>query len=118
MKALVRILIVLPLAVVIVLLAVANRAPVQVSLDPFSGTDPLVAFTVPLFVLVLAAVIIGVLYGGFVVWWAQGRHRRDERLLARELDRMKAETARKSAEATATQPGGRALALTTGTNVR
>ena len=49
MKTLVRVLIVLPLALVIIVLAVANRAPVQVSLDPFSGVAPLVAFSAPLF---------------------------------------------------------------------
>lgn len=76
MKTLIRILIVLPLALVITLLAVANRTPVQVSLDPFSGAAPLVSFSAPLFAIVLVSVVVGVLFGGFAVWWAQGRYRR------------------------------------------
>lgn len=94
MKTLVRVLIVLPLALVIVLLAVANRTPVQVSLDPFSGAAPLVSFSAPLFVIVLAAAVVGVVFGGLAVWWSQGRHRRAARLQARELDRARAEAAR------------------------
>lgn len=93
MKTLLRVLIIIPLALVIVLLAVANRSPVVVSLDPFSGADPLVAFSAPLFVIVLTAVAAGILYGGFVVWWAQGRYRKAARKQARELDRVKAEVA-------------------------
>lgn len=94
MKTLVRVLIVLPLALVITLLAVANRTPVQVSLDPFSGAAPLVAFSAPLFVIVLAAAAVGVLFGGLAVWWSQGRHRRAAREKAREIDRLRAEAAR------------------------
>lgn len=94
MKTLVRVLIVLPLALVVILLAVANRTPVQVSLDPFSGAAPLVAFSAPLFVVLLAAAAVGVLWGGFAVWWSQGRYRRAARERARDLDRIRAEAAR------------------------
>ncbi|MGV6871153.1 lipopolysaccharide assembly protein LapA domain-containing protein [Pseudochelatococcus sp. B33] len=93
MKTLVRVLIVLPLALVIILLAVANRTPVQVSLDPFSGAAPLVAFSAPLFVVLLVAAAVGVVWGGLAVWWSQGRYRRAARERARELDRVRAEAA-------------------------
>ncbi|MFC0217460.1 putative integral membrane protein [Pseudochelatococcus lubricantis] len=121
MKTLIRILIILPLTVVIVLLSVANRTPVQVSLDPFSGAAPLVAFSAPLFVIILTAVAVGVLLGGFAVWWSQGYYRRAARLRARELDRVKAEaTARQagSAQAAGGASSGGALALPTHANAR
>lgn len=129
MKTLVRVLIVLPLALVVILLAVANRTPVQVSLDPFSGTAPLVAFSAPLFVVVLIAIASGVLVGGVAVWWSQGRHRRKEREQARELERLRGEVVRLRQAATpiatpadAGRPpvgysNGNALALPTRVNV-
>lgn len=119
MKTLIRVLIILPLTVVIILLSVANRTPVLVSLDPFSGAAPLVAFTAPLFVIVLATAVVGVVLGGLAVWWSQGRYRRAARQRARELDRVKAEAARRQGGAASgpAVPGG-ALALTSSGNVR
>lgn len=55
-------LVLLPLGVVLVVLAVANRAPVRLSLDPFS-TPPAVAVDVPLFLVVFGAVMLGVVAG-------------------------------------------------------
>ena len=43
MKRFVKFLVLAPVAVVIVLLAVANRAPVELSFDPFSRTEPAVS---------------------------------------------------------------------------
>ena len=65
-------LILLPIAVIVVLIAVANRAPVQLSLDPFSQAAPEIAFSLPLFALVIAAVKVGVIIGGCGAWLAQG----------------------------------------------
>lgn len=124
MKTLVRVLIVLPLALVIIVLAVANRAPVQVSLDPFSGVAPLVAFSAPLFAIVLAAAALGVILGGVAVWWSQGRHRRVARLQAREIERIRAEAERRRraegapvSGAPVPSPAGGAIALPARTNV-
>ncbi len=124
MKTLVRVLIVLPLALVIIVLAVANRAPVQVSLDPFSGVAPLVAFSAPLFAIVLASAALGVILGGVAVWWSQGRHRRAVRLQARELDRVRAEAERRrraegalATGGSAASPAGGVVALPARTNV-
>ena len=54
-------LIVVPLAVVIIAFAVANRQSVTVSFDPFSSTSPAYAATLPLFVLIFILLILGVL---------------------------------------------------------
>lgn len=54
-----------PAAVIAAVVAVANRQAVTFSLDPFSQTDPAIALQVPLFLLLFAALIVGVLLGGF-----------------------------------------------------
>ena len=74
--------IVIPLAVIIVAFAVANRQPVTVSFDPFVTADPAYAATVPLFVLIFVLVILGVIVGGVAAWFRQSKWRR----LARRLE--------------------------------
>ena len=85
--------ILVPLAVVIIVFAVANRQSVTVSFDPFSTASPAYAVTLPLFVLIVMLVILGVLIGGAVAWIGQARWRRaarrldaDVRALHQELD--------------------------------
>ncbi|MDI4658279.1 lipopolysaccharide assembly protein LapA domain-containing protein [Xanthobacter autotrophicus] len=78
----------LPLSIVAVALAVANRKSVTLSLDPFSPDAPALSVTLPLFALVFAALILGVLAGGIVVWARQGRFRRAAREARRELKRV------------------------------
>src|ERR687893_227466 len=103
-------LILLPVAVLVVLLAVANRGPVTVSLDPFSSEAPEIAFTVPLFALIFLAVMLGVVIGGVAAWLAQSKHRRAERLYKREARRLRADTVR-----TRPASGGTELATMSGT---
>lgn len=93
MKTLIKALVIMPLALVIILLSVANRSPVVMSLDPFSGSAPLIAISSPLFVIILGAVALGVLLGGFVVWWSQGRYRRALRRQTHELERLQVDQA-------------------------
>jgi len=72
-------LVVLPLAIVFVIFAVANRHMVRVSLDPFNNADPALSFSMPLFILILLAAIAGVAAGGLATWFRQGRWRRAAR---------------------------------------
>ena len=109
MRALLKALLLLPVAIVVVLLAVANRGPVTLSLDPFSGEVPEVAFRVPLYALLFGAVILGTLIGGIASWLAQGRHRRSRREAKREVGRLKAETERLRQRAEANAASGPAL---------
>ena len=78
-------LIIMPLAIVIVVFAVANRQSVTVSFDPFALTSPAYAATLPLFVLIFVLVILGVLIGGAAVWIGQIRWRRTARKLDGEV---------------------------------
>jgi uncharacterized integral membrane protein len=77
--------ILVPLAVIIIAFAVANRQIVTVSLDPFSAEHPAASLTLPLFALVIVLLIIGVLIGGIAAWLRQSKWRRTARRLEREI---------------------------------
>ncbi|MGB3743172.1 MAG: lipopolysaccharide assembly protein LapA domain-containing protein [Xanthobacteraceae bacterium] len=77
--------ILVPLAIVIIAFAVANRQIVTVSLDPFSSEYPAASLTLPLFALVIVLLVVGVLIGGIAAWLRQARWRRTARRLEREI---------------------------------
>jgi len=88
--------IVVPLAIVIIAFALANRQAVTVSFDPFSAASPAYAASLPLFVLIFILVIVGVLIGGIAAWIRQASWRRtarrldaDVRALHQELEAMR-----------------------------
>ncbi|ACA16954.1 conserved hypothetical protein [Methylobacterium sp. 4-46] len=99
-------LLLLPVAVVVVLLAVANRQAVTLSFDPFSPETPAFSLTVPLYALVFAAVALGILIGGCGAWLGEGKVRRDRRAKGREVERLRqeAERLRRAAERPAALP--------------
>jgi len=95
----ISVLILVPLAIVLVAFAVANRGNIVVSFDPFDALHPAYAVPVPLFALILGLVIAGVIIGGVAAWLRQSKWRRTARLaqarareLAAELDRLKRAT--------------------------
>jgi uncharacterized integral membrane protein len=91
MRKLLRWLLLVPLAIVLVLLAVANRGPVTLSLDPFSREAPALAFTVPLFVALLLAVMVGVVIGGVAAGIGRMRWRYRAKRAEREAEKLSAE---------------------------
>lgn len=97
-------LVLLPIAIIVVLLAVANRAPVTLSFDPFSQDVPEFALTLPLFAVIFAAVMIGVVIGGTATWLAQGRSRQERRRYKREANTLRHETERLRAQGGANVP--------------
>lgn len=86
-------LVLVPLAIVILLFAGANRQPVTVSFDPFNAAQPAFALTVPLFVLIFILVLLGVLLGGTAAWMRQSRHRRAARVLEGDVAGLRREVA-------------------------
>src|SRR5438105_3421799 len=106
LRKIVAALILIPLALLIVLFAVANRAPVTMSLDPFGGAPPLLAVSLPLFLLLLLMLIAGVVIGGVAAWMRQSRWRRRARRSAAELkaSRAETETLRRQLETTTAAP--------------
>ena len=85
LRRIVTMLIVVPLAVVIIAFAVANRQSVTVSFDPFSATSPAYATALPLFALIFVLLILGVLVGGVAAWIGQTKWRRSARKLEADV---------------------------------
>jgi uncharacterized integral membrane protein len=56
----------IPVVAVAAVLAVANRGAVRFSLDPFSASHPALAVEMPLWLLLLLALIAGILLGWLV----------------------------------------------------
>ena len=86
-------LVVIPLGLIFIVFAVANRHWVTVSFDPFNSTDPTVAVTLPLFVVIIAVAILGVAAGGSATWFRQRHWRRAARQHEADARRARAEMA-------------------------
>lgn len=80
-----------PIAVIFITFAVANRQTVVVSLDPFDQAHPAFAVALPLFALILLLVIGGVVLGGTAAWIRQSKWRRAARLAEYEARELRAE---------------------------
>jgi uncharacterized integral membrane protein len=83
----------IPLAVIFVVFAVANRHLVTVSFDPFNSNDPALGVTLPLFVVIIAVAILGVVAGGSATWFGQRRWRRAARLHEADARELRAQLA-------------------------
>src|ERR1700759_1273048 len=79
MRKFITALVVITMGFMFVFFAVANRHLVSVSFDPFNSNDPSIAVRLPLFVVIIAAAIAGVLAGGCGTWFRQRRWRRAAR---------------------------------------
>lgn len=91
LKRIVSLVIFVPLGIVLIVLAVANRQMVTLALNPFRPEDSVLAISAPLFLLLFVAVLLGMLIGALVTWWGQGRHRKQARVEAREAIKWKNE---------------------------
>ena len=89
-----------PLCALLIVFALANRQLVVVNFNPLAPTDALATggAGVPLFLVIFAVLLVGVVLGGIATWFAQGPHRRDERHFKRETERLhrELEVARRS----------------------
>lgn len=79
-----------PLCLVLIIFALANRQLVVVNFNPLvpSGTLNSPGVGVPLFLVLFTVLLFGVVLGGVATWFAQGQHRRDERSYRREAERL------------------------------
>ena len=78
----------IPVGLLLVALAVANRHFVAVRLDPFHSADASLGFELPLFIIVFLALFVGILLGGFATWISQGKWRRLARQEARQIRKL------------------------------
>ena len=110
LRKIVAAVILIPLAIVIVAFAVANRQIVTVSLDPFSSEHPASSLALPLFALIIVLLIAGVMVGGVAAWLRQAKWRRVARRLEREAEELRGEVAalRRSSGGVASVPEARA----------
>ncbi|HML91415.1 LapA family protein [Methyloceanibacter sp.] len=76
-------LVVIPLGALLIALAVVNRQPAELVLDPFGGGQGYMV-EAPFFLFLLCAFALGLLIGGFASWLNQGKWRRTARDEARE----------------------------------
>lgn len=119
MKKVLYLLLGLPGALVLLTLAVANRHPVRLVLDPFHPDTPTFSLTLPFYVFLLGGLIAGVALGGIATWLNQGRWRHAANVRTREARRWQSEAERLTRERddglnrakTAGSDGGRHLAI-------
>jgi len=105
-------LIVIPLGLLFVVFAVANRHFVTVSFDPFNTRDPSISVTMPLFAVIIVVAILGVVAGGTATWFRQRHWRRAARQREAEATQAQAQLAELRAGAiTASRGDSRLLAL-------
>lgn len=97
-------LVLVPLGIVILMFAVANRQLVTVSFDPFNAVQPAASLTLPLFVLIFILVLLGVLIGGCAAWMRQARYRRTARVLEGEVAGLRREVALLNERLASVQP--------------
>ena len=79
----------IPLAVVLIALAVANRELVAFTLDPFNPGNPALTLRLPLFVLLFLALVVGLLVGSAATWLKQGRYRKLARRRGEEVRNLR-----------------------------
>ena len=91
----------IPLGLIFLVFAVANRHAVTVSFDPFNSADPSIAVTLPLFVVIIAVAIAGVVAGGTATWFRQRHWRRAARQHEADARRAREQLAELRAAATA-----------------
>ncbi|MGY3510514.1 lipopolysaccharide assembly protein LapA domain-containing protein [Bradyrhizobium lupini] len=107
-------LVVIPLGLVLMVFAVANRHFVTVSFDPFVSNDPSFSVTLPLFLLLIVVAALGVLAGGCAVWFGQRHWRRAARRHDAEVRAARGELADLRAQAAAARPESQRLLVPSG----
>ncbi|EGP09320.1 hypothetical protein CSIRO_1095 [Bradyrhizobiaceae bacterium SG-6C] len=108
-------LVILPLAILFVVFAVANRHIVTLSFDPFNSSDPALGVSLPLFVVIIAVAMFGVVAGGMATWFGQRHWRRAARQQEADARHARAELAElREQTRLAARPEGQVPALMPG----
>ena len=93
MRRILRWLIGLPIVILVIGFAIANRNSVTLSFDPFTSVNPSVYLIMPLWLLFFAGIFVGLIVGWIASWWAQGKHRKAARDARSELAKLQTELA-------------------------
>lgn len=117
-KRLVSLLILVPIGVVLIAIAVSNRQAVAIAVPPYLDGQPLYSVSIPLFFVLFAVLLLGMIVGSLVTWIRQGRYRKEARETRAKVDQLSreadAQKAKAEAQQAATAPQSAAL-LSTGT---
>jgi uncharacterized integral membrane protein len=81
----------LPIVVLVLAFAVANRRWVDISFNPFTQDMP--SIPMPLWLLVFIGIFIGIIVGWIGSWIAQGKHRKAAREARSEVGQLQRELA-------------------------
>ncbi len=92
MKTFFKWLLLAPVALIILVFAVANRHSTSVVLDPLGLLSEGMTISAPLFIILFLALALGVLVGGFAAWLVQGKNRRAAREAQADLRILREET--------------------------
>jgi hypothetical protein len=87
-----------PLGAALVALAVSNRQPVTLVLDPFRPETPALSIDLPFYAYLIGALVVGVILGGVATWMGQSRWRQTARTQGRRAARWQAEADRLARE--------------------
>lgn len=98
-KKIVNIVVLVPVAIVLIVLSVANRQPVRMALNPFRPEDSLLSVTAPFFVFLFLALILGMVIGGVATWCSQHKYRKRARVEATEAVKWQTEADKQKARA-------------------
>lgn len=94
LKRIVWLIVGFPAAIALIALAVANRHPATLVLDPFRPENPALALVLPFYMYLFGALLVGVVGGGAAAWIGQSRWRRTARHRTQEAMRWQAEADR------------------------
>ena len=80
-----------PIAILVIAFAVANRQLTRLSLDPFTSESPILSINMPLWALFVFGIFIGILVGWATCWVGQSKHRKLARERGREVSFLQRE---------------------------
>ena len=98
MKTFFKWLLLAPVAILVLVFAVANRHNTTVVLDPLGLLTEGMTISAPLFVILFLALMTGVLLGGFAAWIVQGKYRRAAREAQSDLRVLRDESRERAEE--------------------
>ncbi|MBN9282079.1 MAG: DUF1049 domain-containing protein [Hyphomicrobium denitrificans] len=87
-----------PLGAILIAIAVSNRQPVALILDPFVPENPALSIELPFYAYLLGALVVGVILGGIATWMGQSRWRQTARAQGQRAQRWQAEADRLTRE--------------------
>ncbi len=88
----------IPVGIMLIALAIANRHEVSLILDPFQPDQPMLSLELPFFAYLFGALVLGVILGGVAAWMSQGRYRKAARKETREAAKWRHEADRLTRE--------------------